>query len=204
MRRQQQCRWMVVIGIAVAVVAAITPAQADTPETGIDPTVTLTVTPSDGLSDGQTVTVTGTGFPPNTQGTINECGGTILMPQCDDLINVPFNTTANGDIPPTTVTLKRIVNTGSTTFNCGAQSCAVVARAGGKMSQHHIRMAGAGTSIPNPSSSTSSTTTTSLVPLPQGGAVCGLLRQLFGPFPFLSGLLTNLLSVLGCPAGPAG
>ena len=57
---------MVLSGLLVTALVAVLPALADTPETGNSPGVTLTVTPSDGLIDGQVVSVTGTGFPPNT------------------------------------------------------------------------------------------------------------------------------------------
>ena len=57
-------------GLALAVLVAMLPAFADTSERGSDPNVALTVTPSDALSDAQVVTVTGTGFPPNTVGTL--------------------------------------------------------------------------------------------------------------------------------------
>lgn len=164
---------LALLGLAVAVVAAVVPAMADVPETGTDPNVTLTVTPADGLSDGQVVTVTGAGFPPNTSGTIRQCGGSVTAPQCDLTVSVPFVTTATGQIPPTSVTVERIIDTGTTTFNCGVQACALVATAGAASSQHHIRMAGAGTSVP-PSSSSSSTsstlgTTSSSSSVPPGG-----------------------------------
>ena len=149
--RNRQRRVLAVV--VLAVIGGALPAFANGPETGADPTVTLTVIPSDFLFDGQTVTVFGTGFPPNTQGTIRECGGTAAAPDCDQTVNVPFTTTAAGTIPTTSVTVKRIINTGSTTYNCGAQSCWLVATAGEKSSQHHIRMASAGTSIPGPTSS---------------------------------------------------
>lgn len=191
-------RGLVLAGLAVAVLLTVLPAFADTPETGTDPAVTLTVTPSDGLSDGQVVTVTGTGFPAGTAGTIRECGGTAAAPQCDLTVTAAFVTTANGTIPPTSVTVERIIDTGTTTFNCGVQSCMLLASAGGRASQHHIRMAGPGTSIPS-----SSIPPTSLPPLPvlQGHElVCTILQDLLQPFPFVRGLITSLLVLFGCPA----
>lgn len=148
-------------GLAVALCLAVLPALADTPESGLDPNVTLTVTPSDFLTDGQVVTVTGAGFTPNTAGTTRECGGTVAAPQCDLTVMASFVTTASGEIPPTSVTVERIIDTGTTTFNCGVQACALVATAGERTSQHHIRMAGAGTSVPTTTSTTAPTTTTS-------------------------------------------
>lgn len=159
-------------GLVVAVLVGVLPAFGDTPETGSDPNVTLTVTPSDFLSDGQVVTVTGTGFAPNTAGTIRQCGGTIAAPQCDLTVTASFVTTASGEIPPTSVTVERIIDTGTTTFNCGVQACALVATAGDRTSQHHIRMAGAGTSVPTttttPTTSSSSTSSTSSTSIPPG------------------------------------
>ncbi len=77
----------------------------------------------------------------------------------DLTVNVAFVTTATGDIPPTSVSVKRIIDTGTTTFNCGVQACAMVAAAGGRTSQHHVRMAGAGTSVPTSATSTSTSST---------------------------------------------
>lgn len=152
---------IVLAGWTAALLVAVLPASGDTPETGSDPNVTLTVTPSDALSDGQVVTVTGAGFPANTAGTIRQCGGSATPPTCDLTVNVAFVTTAAGDIPPTSVSVERIIDTGTTTFNCGVQACALVATAGGRTSQHHVRMAGAGTSVPTSATSTSTSTSSS-------------------------------------------
>jgi hypothetical protein len=149
------------LGVAVLAFALLTlvlPAFADTPQTGTDPSVTLTVSPSTALSDGQVVTVTGTGFPGNSVGIIRQCGGTVTAPQCDPTTSTPFVTTAAGTIPPTAFATKRIVNTGATTFNCGVQTCFLLATAGPKSALHQVRMAGAGTVV------TTSPTTTSTVP----------------------------------------
>ena len=159
-----------VAGIVLALLALMLPAFADAPQTGINASVTLTVSPSTGLADGQRVTVTGTGFPAGTVGTIRQCGGTAAAPQCDLTTTTPFVTTAAGAIPPTAFAVKRIVNTGATTFNCGVQACALVATAGTKSSQHQVVMAGAGTVVTPSSTTTSSvtsastTTTTTVLP----------------------------------------
>jgi hypothetical protein len=157
-------------GIVLALLALMLPAFADTPQTGVDPSVTLTVSPSTGLADGQRVTVTGTGFPAAAVGTMRQCGGAGPAVQCDLATMTPFVTTAAGAIPPTAFAVKRVVNTGATTFNCGVQACAIVATAGAKSSQHQVRMAGAGTVVTTSSTTTSSvlsastTTTTTSVP----------------------------------------
>lgn len=219
--RRQLRRTLAVAVLLVGVVLAILPASAETPETGVDPSVTLTVSPSDALSDGQTVTVTGSGFPPNTAGIIRECGGTVAAPQCDLSLVVPFVTTPTGDIPPTSVTVKRIVEAGTTTFNCGVQACALVATAGERTSQHHIRMASAGTVLPTsvpptsvpptsvppttvpPTSVPPTSVPTTMVPPtsvpPVTDLVCPLLRGLLDPLAFLSELISSLLALLGCP-----
>ena len=219
-RRQRRLTLAVAV-LLVGVVLAIIPALAETPETGADPSVSLTVSPSDALSDGQTVTVTGSGFPPNTAGIIRECGGSGAAPQCDVALIVPFVTTATGNVPPTSVTVKRIVDAGTTTFNCGVQACALVATAGERTSQHHIRMASAGTvlptsvpptSIPPTSVPPTSVPPTSVPPTsvpptlvppifvpPVPDLVCPLLRGLLEPLAFLSGLISSLLALLGCP-----
>ena len=154
------------LGVAVLAFALLTlmlPAFADTPQTGTDPSVTLTVIPSTGLSDGQVVTVTGSGFPGNSVGIIRQCGGTVTAPQCDPTTSTPFVTTAAGTIPPTAFATKRIVNTGATTFNCGVQTCFLLATSGPRSAQHQVRMASAGTvvtSSSSPTSTASSTTST--------------------------------------------
>ena len=121
-----------VVGLAAALLVAGLPAGADTPETGLDPNVTLTVNPDDGLSDGQTVMVTGTGFAPNAAGLIRECAGSVAVPECDTVVSGIFFTDASGVIPPSPMTVKRVITTFTTTYNCGISACALVAAAGGK------------------------------------------------------------------------
>ena len=126
------------LGVAVVAFALLTlvvPAFADTPQTGLDPSVTLNVSPSTGVPDGQVVTVTGTGFPGNGR-RHPAVWGHRDSPQCDPATSTPFVTTAAGTIPPTPFSTKRIVNTGATTFNCGAQTCFLLATAGPKSAQH--------------------------------------------------------------------
>jgi len=205
-----------VAGLAMAVLIAVVPAFADTPESGPDPNVTLTVTPHERLGNGQTVTVTGTGFPPNAAGVIRQCGGSAAAPQCDLDVAATFVTTANGNIGPTSVTVERIVDTGTTTFNCGVQSCFLVATAGGRTAQHRISIAGAGTVVPTTSPTSTSTSrpsttttttapTTTTRPTPGPDRVCGVLRGLLEPFPFLRPLVTSLLAAFRCASpGPSG
>ncbi len=218
-----------VIGAVLGLVAVVLPAFGDTPESGQDPRVTLTVVPD--LLSGPTsdVTVTGSGFPPNTAGVLRQCTANLTGQMCDETLVVAFTTTSSGNIPPTTVTVKRVIDpAGPSTFNCSIQVCALVARAGNAVSQHQIRFAGAGTVPPTststtststtststtststtststtststPSTSTTSTSTTSTT-VPTGlTTVCPILRALATAFPFLAPILGNVAVALGCP-----
>ena len=125
---------------------------------------------------------------------------------------------------------RRNINTGSTTFNCGAQQCFFVATAGTAASQHHISILGAGTSsaIDGPTS-TSPTTSATTVPtsdttvatattipasstvpapttttaIPQAGLLCDLLGALPGALRrALGGFLDGLMDLFNCPPAP--
>ena len=216
-----------VAGLAGALLVAGLPAGAHTPETGSDPTVTLTVNPDEGLTDGQTVTVTGTGFPANASGLIRECGGSVALPECDTIVSGFFITDGAGAIPPSPMTVNRVITTFTTTYNCGVQACALVATAGGKSSRHHISFAGAGTVPPTTSATTVPGATTvpttapgaTTVPTTVPGAttvpttvppsttippapenlLCAIVRALGQALPgILGGLANGLLSLLGC------
>jgi hypothetical protein len=220
-------RGLFLVGLALAVFVVGLPASAHTPETGADPSVTLTVTPSDNVHNGESVAITGFGFPVLTDGVIRQCGGPAAAPQCDPLIAGQFRTGATQHLPRTLVVARRYINTGTTTFNCGVQQCFFVATAGTKTSQHHIGILGAGTSVAEPTSTsptTSATTvptattaptattipTSSTVPtattttaLPQAGLLCdllGALRRALGGF--LGGLLDGLMDLFNCPPAP--
>ena len=200
-RRPALRRSLALAGLVSVLLGVMLPAFGDTPETGPDPNVALTVTPDDMVSNGATVTVTGSGFPPNTPGVIRQCGGSAGAPQCDLDVAATFVTTASGDIPPTPVTVTRIVDTGATTFNRCVQACWLVATAGGRTSQHHVSVAAAGTVVPT-STPPTSTPPTTFPGLPHLGSLCGVLRAIIEPLPFLRSLLEPVLSVLGCaPSG---
>ena len=221
-----------VVGLAATLVVAGLPAAADTPETGLDPNVTLSVNPDDGLSDGQTVTVTGTGFAPNAAGLIRQCAGSVALPECDTVVSGIFFTDGSGVIPPSPMTVKRVITTFTTTYNCGISACALVATAGGKSSRHHISFAGAGT-VPPTSSPTTVPGVTTVPPTtapqqttvpgvttipppttvppttiqpPQENILCAIIRALGQALPsLLGGLADGLLRLLGCaPLAPAG
>ena len=98
------------------------------------------------------------------------------------------------------MTAERIVDTGTTTFNCGVQQCFLVASAGGRTSQHHLSIAGAGTLVPTSVSPSTTTTIPATVPIPGANFVCLVPQSFPGSFPFLSGLIGSLLAVFGCGA----
>ena len=219
---------LVLVGLTGAVLVAGLPANAHTPEHGLDPTVTLTVYPDDALTDGQNVFVTGTGFPANQAGLIRECAGSVAAPECDTIVQGIFFTSPTGEIPPSPMTVNRVVNTFATSYNCGVQSCALVADAAGKSSRHHITFAAAGTvmptttpttiggattvptipgqtTIPGPTTIPSATTvppppTTIGLPPQVPNLLCAILQPISN---LLGGLLNGLLVALGClpPAG---
>lgn len=196
-------RRAVLAGLVLSLLVVVLPAFGDTPETGSDPNVTLTVTPDDLLAPGQTVMVTGTGFPPSTAGTIRQCGLVAGTPQCDLDVAATFTTGPSGEIPATAVTVTRIIDTGSTTFNCGVQTCVLLATAGDRSSQHRFRILGAGTLLPSSTTATSSTVPTPTTTLlPSVPSLCAVVQAILEPFPSLRGILDTLLGFLGCrPAG---
>jgi|GEM_PF-5125966 len=213
-------RALLVAALASGVVVAALPAGAEGPETGLDPTVSLTVNPDHGLSDGQTVTVTGAGFPANTSGLIRQCAGSVSLPECDTVVSGFFLTGPNGEISITPMTVQRVITTFNTTYNCAITACALVADAGGRSSRHHVSFAGAGT-VPPPTTSPPTTTggpttlppptttppPTTVPPLigpstttPVGeNILCVIVRALGKALPGLLGALADaLLRLLGC------
>lgn len=216
-------------GLMVALLGAVLPAWADGPESGADPSITLTVTPSQGLADGQRVTVTGAGFPADEAGIIRQCAVSTAGPECDTIVSGIFITNEGGRITPTQMTVQRIIYTLTTTYNCSTQACALVADAGGKSSRHPIRIAGAGT-VPDPATITGTPTTVVIpttvvtpttVPTPTTATSIPITTvasptsttpsTILAPAPnvicavvaavsrLLGGLLDGLLLVLGCP-----
>ncbi len=223
-RRRPGVRWgLFVAGLVVAVVGAGLPAGADTPETGTDPTVVLTVSPDDGLTDGQTVHLVGTGFPATTSGRIRQCAGSVAVPECDTVLGGIFTTDGAGNITQAVMTVQRVITTYTTTYNCGVTTCYLVADGGGKSSRHHISFAGAGT-VPGPTTTTGGATTvpppttvappttvppaTTVAPPttvppdpppPDEGILCSIVRALGQALPgLLGGLADFLLDLLGC------
>ena len=123
---------------------------------GLRGTEMVTVTPSDGLSGGQTVMVSGTGFLPNTSLAFNECKKVVRgYSDCDPATTRTAMTTTgpDGRFPPTpyqlTQTTVRIPSLNAS-LDCGVDNCSVgVGDVGGKTAGgHHISFAGTGTPIP--------------------------------------------------------
>ena len=206
-----------VAGLAVAVLVAGLPAGADTPESGVDPHVTVTITPDDALSDGQTVFVSGTGFAPSASGKIRQCAGSVIAPECDTTLAGFFLTDADGAFSSAPMTVQRVITTFSTTYNCGVQACALVADTGTQISRHHVSFAAAGTVV-SPTSTTPSTSTTLaggttvppttsstttpqattipspanvVPPPPQENILCAIIRSLGQALPSLLGGLAD-------------
>lgn len=221
-------RGMVAAALAVVVMVAGLPAGADSPETGADPTVTLTVNPDDGLVDGQTVTVTGTGFPGNTAGLIRQCAGSVAVPECDTLVSGFFLTDPAGNVPPAPMTVQRVITGFASTYDCGVTACFLVADAGGKSSRHHITFGGATTTAGPPTTAPTTTGGVTTVPPvtttppattvppppttippdpppPTEGVLCVIVRALGEALPsILGGLADFLLQLLGCAPLAAG
>jgi hypothetical protein len=220
----------VLVGLVVAVLVAGLPARADTPETGADPSVTLTVTPDDGVSDGTTVTVTGTGFPANASGMVRQCAGSVAAPECDTYVAANFIAGSNGAFAPILIQAQRTIHTFTVTHDCSAEACAMVAEAGGRSTRHHISILAPGMTVPPTTSppitsapttiaesttvaptTTTATPPTSTAPpatgLPQAPAenvLCAILRAVGELLPgLLGGIVNGLLNLLGCaPLAP--
>jgi hypothetical protein len=111
------------------------------PEAGA---VTLAVTPDEGLVDGQTVAVSGTGYPPNrTDWAIWACppgavaaGASIdLGGSCGGIDQVSASTDAGGVLAGT-FTARQVIerfDRGATEFDCGVSGCEVF-----MVSQNHL------------------------------------------------------------------
>jgi hypothetical protein len=211
---------VLVAGLVVALVAMAVPAGADGTEWGTDPFVFMNVTPDDALSDGQPVTVEAGPFPLHALVGIHQCVGSAFSPQCDPMVLTVADAGTTGNIGPLSVTVRRIINVGGTTVNCGIDPCALMAFPNrGSATRHHISFAGAGTVVPPSSSSTSvgpsttgvsttsttavigttsTSTTTTLLP-PPVNILCDILRAVSN---LLGGLLDGLLVLLNCPPAP--
>ena len=97
-----------------------------------EPTTTITVTPSTGLVDGQTVTVSGTGFGGFTR--ILQCGPALgsepdlnaAVTHCDLGQFVNPNLDAQGNVPPTPFIVTETLPTSAGTVDCTTSQCVIL------------------------------------------------------------------------------
>jgi hypothetical protein len=86
----------------------------------------LVVTPHTNLVDFQTVTVTGSGFPANTQLGLAQCTNGATDPTTDcDLSFLQFVTTDNNGNYSTPFTVERLINTSAGQIDCAPSNCAM-------------------------------------------------------------------------------
>jgi hypothetical protein len=86
----------------------------------------LVVTPNTNLVDFQTVTVTGSGFPADTQVGLVQCTVGAANPSTDcDLSFVQFPTTDSSGNYSTPFTVERLINTSAGQIDCAPANCAM-------------------------------------------------------------------------------
>ena len=119
-------------------VGTIASASADTPESSPQfPDTTLNVTPSDNLTDDQSVTVVGTGFDPNVTGQFYQCAEGFCSPEIGE-----FTTDSSGSFTTTVTVSTTFVNQLGETVDCRVDACVLVA--GHRVvAQHHLTFAAA-------------------------------------------------------------
>ena len=120
-------------------VGATASASADTPESSPQfPDTTLNVTPSDNLTDGQSVTATGTGFDPNVTGQFYQCADGFCSPEIGE-----FTTDSFGSFTTTVTVSTTFVNQLGDTSDCRVTACVLFAgeRVG---AEHHLTFAAPG------------------------------------------------------------
>jgi hypothetical protein len=88
---------------------------------------TVTATPSTGLVDGQSITISGTGFTPNVQVAAAECGAGTVGTQSCDLGNVVYGTSDGSGDASISFTVHASLSTATGTIDCttGAGACVV-------------------------------------------------------------------------------
>ena len=121
-------------------VGTIASASADTPESSPQyPEATLNVTPSDNLTDGQSVTAVGTGFDPNVTGQFYQC-----TDFCSPVIGT-FTTDSSGSFTTTVTVSTTLVNQLGNTVDCRVTACVLFANER-VVAEHHLTFAVAPTS----------------------------------------------------------
>lgn len=160
-----------VAAVAAAVLAFAAPASA---------AASITVTPNSGLSDGQTVTVKGTGFAPNTTVLVLECPANATGSNGGSVCDVNDGKIGNNKSDPSgafTTTLTVKVKP-SSSVDCTKQACVIQAHEGFNPSTGQTATAplsfgnsgGGGTSSSAPAPVPSETGTTSAPPATSGGS----------------------------------
>ncbi len=125
-------RWIRAASAAIVVVvgAALTPGLATAQVRPHASTPTVVVTPSTGLTNGQAVSVSGSGFAPSTTMVITECLATATTSAgCDTSDLAPATTDASGNLP--TTSFKVVAGTIGSGGTCGtsasdASNCVIV------------------------------------------------------------------------------
>ena len=156
----------VAVLLAAATLSIAATARANGPESGGTPGVTVSVTPSDGLAASQNVSVTGTGFTPNSLLTIEQCALGIEPQPCVQAGTVVAN--ASGGLAATTMTANRTFTTfpSTATIDCLSASCVVqVTDVLARFARHHLSFSGP------PAVSTSAATDVTTVAAVLNGAV---------------------------------
>src|SRR4051794_3076854 len=108
----------VVAVVAVLAVGAVSAAFASGAESDPDgdPNVSITVSPSDNLVDGQAVSVTGTGFQTSTAGSLRVCN-TAEARICSAAL-VAVTTSPTGNLGPINVNVPKSFTSGTDSVNC--------------------------------------------------------------------------------------
>jgi len=86
-------------------------------------TPTLSASPSIDLADGQTIAVSGAGFPPFTQIGLAECAATAVNPSNCDLSNIQIVLSDGTGAFSTSFTVDRIISVNGTNTDCALSPC---------------------------------------------------------------------------------
>ncbi len=87
----------------------------------------VTATPSTGLTDGQSITISGTGFTPDVQVAAAECGAGTVGTQSCDIGNVVYGQTDASGNASVTLTVHAALTTATGTIDCttGPGACVI-------------------------------------------------------------------------------
>jgi hypothetical protein len=130
------------VALAFVTLAFAGAAEADTPEGGEMPGVTITVNPDDNLAASQSVAVSGNGFGNSRATTIRQCAATSSQPCTAPLSSLPSNPVGGFS---TTVTVTRTFSPegGGPTVDCLTTACVIEAANDlGSYAHHHLTFSG--------------------------------------------------------------